>query len=232
MKKSNLTIRAFFFMLVCSMLFVSCNKEGCTDPSATNYSSEAEEDDGSCEYDNNTNNNTNNNTDPIDGNPQASFDVDGNTISIEESTNILFGTSSDKEIGQTTTTAIWSSFIYDDTQNYTLLDVQKGIQTYPTGNLDEDDFLAYFAPGTYSFADLSDEGVAIIYGTPNGDYYSSKYGPQTGSTFEIISSEKIYYGWDLYIKVHVEFSCKVYNTNNSNDVKTITNGMYVGTYAE
>lgn len=41
---------------------VSCNKqEGCTDPSATNYDPDAEEDDGSCKYPDDDNNNDNNN---------------------------------------------------------------------------------------------------------------------------------------------------------------------------
>ncbi len=33
-----------------SLGLVSCKKEGCTDPNATNYSEEAKKDDGSCEY--------------------------------------------------------------------------------------------------------------------------------------------------------------------------------------
>ena len=33
-------------------MFLSCKKRGCTDPTATNYNSEAEADDGNCSYDN------------------------------------------------------------------------------------------------------------------------------------------------------------------------------------
>ncbi len=43
MKKSFLLIAA-----ISSVAFVSCKKKGCTDPTATNYSAEAEKDDGSC----------------------------------------------------------------------------------------------------------------------------------------------------------------------------------------
>lgn len=47
MRKSFLLIAA-----VSSVAFVSCKKKGCTDPTATNYSAEAEKDDGSCVSDN------------------------------------------------------------------------------------------------------------------------------------------------------------------------------------
>lgn len=47
MKKSFLLIAA-----ISSVAFVSCKKKGCTDPTATNYSAEAEKDDGSCIGDN------------------------------------------------------------------------------------------------------------------------------------------------------------------------------------
>ena len=38
-------------LLVASTAFVGCKKKGCTDPTATNYDSEAKKDDGNCEYD-------------------------------------------------------------------------------------------------------------------------------------------------------------------------------------
>lgn len=45
MKRNYLLI-----LLVGGLVFTSCKKEGCTDPLATNYSENAKEDDGSCEY--------------------------------------------------------------------------------------------------------------------------------------------------------------------------------------
>ncbi len=46
MKTSSLLIG----LTLVGLFFVSCKKEGCTDPEATNYSSKAKKDDGSCEY--------------------------------------------------------------------------------------------------------------------------------------------------------------------------------------
>ena len=48
MKFSNLLLPAVFAMLLFS--FSSCKKQGCTDPLAINYNSDAADDDGSCEY--------------------------------------------------------------------------------------------------------------------------------------------------------------------------------------
>jgi hypothetical protein len=41
----------FIVIAIGSIAFVSCKKKGCTDPLASNYSSEAEKDDGNCTYD-------------------------------------------------------------------------------------------------------------------------------------------------------------------------------------
>ena len=43
--------KTILFFAVASLVAVtSCKKKGCTDPTAINYNSEAEKDDGTCEY--------------------------------------------------------------------------------------------------------------------------------------------------------------------------------------
>ena len=46
MKKSNIIFIIFFL----TQVFHSCKEEGCTDPTASNFSYSAEKDDGSCEF--------------------------------------------------------------------------------------------------------------------------------------------------------------------------------------
>ncbi|MFT6923920.1 MAG: hypothetical protein ACJA1C_002940 [Crocinitomicaceae bacterium] len=43
-------MKILFVIAIISLAFVSCKKEGCTDPTAINYSEEAKKDDGSCTF--------------------------------------------------------------------------------------------------------------------------------------------------------------------------------------
>lgn len=45
-------MRRWSFLLIMLLLITSCKKKGCTDPTAINYSAEAQKDDGSCTFEN------------------------------------------------------------------------------------------------------------------------------------------------------------------------------------
>ncbi|WP_107037287.1 hypothetical protein [Brumimicrobium mesophilum] len=210
-------------LLCLGLTISSCKKEGCTDATATNYSSDAEKDDGSCVYAQNP---------PagnlIDGNRFATFTIDGNTISEEESMSLWAGTTVDKEISGSATEAVYASYLLYEAEMYTLIDVKKGVNFYG-GYLNDDDFYDYFEPGLYPFSDLSEQGVSITIGMPGGIMYSSMEGDQTGSTFEIVSRKQVLVGSTIDVRVHVKFNCKVYN---GTDVKVVTDGDYVGNFSK
>lgn len=48
--QSKYQMRSVLILLVGFLMLTSCNKEGCTDPLAENYSSDATENDGSCVF--------------------------------------------------------------------------------------------------------------------------------------------------------------------------------------
>ncbi len=51
------SLKSFLFLLIITVVFVSCDKTGCTDINARNFDDKAESDDGNCKY----------NTDPFIG---------------------------------------------------------------------------------------------------------------------------------------------------------------------
>jgi hypothetical protein len=48
MKKVKMLL--FGLVLISTITFVGCSKEGCTDPDSINYNADAKKDDGSCQY--------------------------------------------------------------------------------------------------------------------------------------------------------------------------------------
>jgi hypothetical protein len=94
-------------------------------------------------------------------------------------------------------------------------------------------FKAFFPVGTVSYAPpgFSSDGVVVYWTDPNGDSWSTRNGPvdQAGSTFKIISVQDfVDLKGDYYVKVKVEFSCKLYSTDpNNTAVKILINGEAV-----
>jgi len=92
-------------------------------------------------------------------------------------------------------------------------------------------FKAFFAPGDYPYAptNFSTDGVSITWTDPNGEYWDTRNGSvdQSGSTFKIISVEDAPdITGTFYVKVKMQFTCKLYNVN-SGAMKQLTNGEMV-----
>jgi hypothetical protein len=91
-------------------------------------------------------------------------------------------------------------------------------------------FKAFFPVGSVSFAPadpFAGDGVTIYWTDPNGDRWTTRNGSldQFGSLFKIISVTDFVAGNDDYVKVKVEFKCKLYHPNGT--VKQVTNGEAV-----
>jgi hypothetical protein len=96
----------------------------------------------------------------------------------------------------------------------------------------EAQFRAFFAAGDYAYAPESysnGDGFQIFWTDPTGEDWWTRNGPtdQVGSTVKIISATDARdVTGKLYLKVKLQFNCKLYNANTG-AVKTLTNGELV-----
>ena len=135
------------FIALCIICFSSCKKRGCTDPTAENYNTEAEVDNGTCTYNNsseihpivqlNTNHLFDNSSFSLDSIYQDDF---GNNIQFSRA-QFYFGnpkfknttnSSVDSSRNYTIINPLESSYTFDTIQegNYNELDVLIGIDAY------------------------------------------------------------------------------------------------------
>lgn len=117
---------------------------------------------------------------------------------------------------------------------YTEFGVGKGIMHHYQA-ASNSDFKAFFAPGDYSYAISSfslGDGVTVSWTDPTGSGWETRNDQnlpldQTGSTFKIISATDAYdIVGNYYIKVKIQFSCKLYNAATG-AMKPLTNGEAV-----
>lgn len=98
-------------------------------------------------------------------------------------------------------------------------------------------FKAFFAPGDYSYAPSSfslGDGVRVSWTDPAGEHWDTRDGTvdQAGSTFKIISITDAPDALGrYYIKVKMQFSCKLYNVATG-AMKQLTNGEMVGYFGK
>ncbi|MDI3318757.1 hypothetical protein [Pinibacter soli] len=121
----------------------------------------------------------------------------------------------------------------------TSLDVDIGV-LHNYYNCTDAYFRAFFTIGDHAYAkpnpmtDADKEGVVVVWGDASGGYWSSQAGTgsQTGSTFKIISVEDARdITGTLYLKIKMQFSCKIYNVNTG-AAKTLTNGEMVAYFGK
>ena len=109
--------------------------------------------------------------------------------------------------------------------------IDKGVMhNYQTAT--QSQFKAFFPVGTVAYAPSvfsSGDGVKVYWTDATGANWETRNGPvdQTGSTFSIVTvSDFTDVVGDYYVKVKVQFSCKLYNTATG-AMKQLTNGEAV-----
>ena len=215
------TLLAYSLALVVTGLSLSsCKTEGCTDSKALNYNSSAQKDDGSCDYASTPDLS-------IESTPTYSFLVDGVLNVHPGGYNIFPGSGYSGSIGAYSD-LVWSTSFDDNVKQYGIIQITKGVQTFQTGYYTDSLLSSYFIPSYYSYATSGDTGIVVSIGDESGNYYYSNLGPQSNASFEIFDAKDEQFPNGFYVKVHLKFSCKVYNENDLSDVKTITNGELVG----
>lgn len=212
-------MKTVYLMLIAALCLTSCSKDD-DDAAQPNNSSQ--------------NNNTSGNSITINSNAQVWMKIDGNVYSkIVEATNtISSGVGADKEIAgfPDTSSAIYASFLYDDNTLNSYFSIDKGELIFLGGEPDTTTFKNFFNPGNYSYTAGALNGIVIAYYDSNNERWSTDQGSgdQTGSIFTIteIKTNNVF---DYTVTVRVTFNCKVYN--NTGQSKTLTEGVYIGGFA-
>jgi len=222
MKSLSITIAICFSLI----LIQSCKKDGCTDPTATNYDPKAKNDDGSC----------------IGGTGGtgattsaffAKFKVDGIDVSYEGELNNgltpsleIVGNGSQASQG----TIAGEILTFKNTINLELIEVFPYGEAYP----DSIDNMLQIKSYGYGLESSNGgvngiDGAVVAYIDGAGTEWRSDNAPatQSGSTFVITKKEAGTDGTTVWIATGT-FNCKVYDSSGNS--KTITAGSFRGKF--
>lgn len=169
----------------------------------------------------------------INSSYQVWVKIDGNTYSkIMNGNNILEGVGADKSIAglPDTSSASWSSFLYDNNTLQSYFAVDKGRMIFFGAFPDTASFKSFYSPASYSYSIGAQNGIVISYQDSNNVLWSTDQGSgdQSGSSF-VITDRKTYTITDYTVVIRATFNCKVYNSSDQS--KTLTEGIYVGEFS-
>lgn len=135
-------------------------------------------------------------------------------------------TGKDSTLGPDSTTASYASGLFNMVDLSGIL-ATVGTLKYPNASTPtEANFLALFAPGSRTYT----AKVAEVTYRAGSAVWSTTAGDQTGSTFEITQAVSTGTPADPKVKAVIKFNCKVYNTLNPTQSKTITQGIMVAEF--
>lgn len=163
----------------------------------------------------------------LDTDYRVSFKLDGTPLSWTQSQGYTTGHAGDYQTsapGDGSSNFAFSSWVSYNGQSF---EFKKGTIFYPNGGQCEDtDFANFFSPGSSPYSVDAQSGVVFEF-NDGVELWSTDLGTadQSGSAFEILSSQHLTIYDDYTLKLELKFNCKLYN--NSGAVKTLTDGEFL-----
>jgi hypothetical protein len=161
--------------------------------------------------------------------------VDGSNFTyIDQNSPVSGGTGASKGSNAPNTSAVYQSYWYNDNNNNTYFQFNKGTLNFQGSTAPSAQFADFFKTGSYPYSGPGVDpvnGIVISYFDNSNNEWRTDNAPgtQTGSTFVITAVQDATILGTAREKVTATFNCKVYNSSGQS--KTITNGKTV-TYFE
>ena len=163
--------------------------------------------------------------------PQFTGTLDGTTFNYNSGYHVSFNSG-----GSIGTNPDPSNFTFGfeivNSNNISVLKIEKGSLIVPTGGYPTNElFGSFFTLGDLNYDSLLNNGVEVSIVDNLGVEWSTKNSSadQTNSTFKILDRIEGVYNGDFQVKVKISLSCKLYDNNGN--VKVITDGIVVGSFA-
>lgn len=206
-------------LLIIICLAISCQKKGCTDPYANNYSEGAKKDDNSCDY----------GSHPIHINSWVGFEytLNNETIKSEDLNHLGFSFGFSSRFSNIDNYFQSSSSFSNTTTRTTYFSILRSSKQLHIPD-DEADFqISDFSPGNYPYLDINipeiTTGKYSINIHYNNQDYTSVFLSQD-SYFKILKSKPdIHYDLPGF-KILCEFSCDLVSYSSPSDTVHISNG--------
>lgn len=174
----------------------------------------------------------------INSYPQFSGSIDGSEVTYLSTDGYGLGFGVDQAIdtvNNQTAAIYYSALTTLGSDTAQLFTVRIGTLHFPNGSLQENQFVNFFATGSYPYTLDGDEGIEINWRDNDGTIWSTSNGTanQSGSVFVIAEKavDEDLEGQGFYaVKIRAGLNCKLYDDNGNS--KEISDATYVGYFVK
>jgi hypothetical protein len=156
---------------------------------------------------------------------QFSALIDGKSFLLTDNLDgIKSGSNSFKNIKKLpdSSLVVFQTYLYKASGGDVVVELNLGTLQYTGMKPSYNDFVNFFVAGKVNYSVMADKGVEIKYHDNEGGLWSTSYGTQQGSKFELSEFQKD----SNSVKFKAIFNCTLYNSNHN--FKTLDNGVFIG----